>query len=193
MHPDVTAVVQELDAHRARFESFCRSLSEEQLKRPVPRSTWVVRDFISHLATIDGPVGEMFLGVHEGRDTGVRTPDGVKWDVDRWNDRQVEERRAKTVDDILAEAASSRSALHALMAQLTAEDIEKTLKFGGNSKRPPSEVRLLDYLGGWNKHDPMHVIDMVRALPEVITADLEAWFDDPVIQGYQAAMNKAGG
>ncbi len=39
MHPDVDAVITELDAHRARFEELCRSLSAEELDRDVPGST----------------------------------------------------------------------------------------------------------------------------------------------------------
>lgn len=189
MDPDVAAVVEELDAHRARFEAFCRSLSEEQLNRPVPSSSWVVRDFIAHLATIDVPVGEMFRSMREGGAGRIRTGDDAKWDVDTWNDAEVAARRAKSVDDVLGEAARTRADLTAHLAALTAENIQRMLKFGGDGKRPPSEVRLLDYLRGWNKHDPMHVVDMTRALPEVLTPELEKWFDDPAIRGYQAAMN----
>lgn len=189
MHPDVAAVVKELDDHRARFETFCRGLSDEQLNRPVPRSTWFVRDFIAHLGTIDGPVGEMFATMHSGGDPGFRTRDGAKWDVDSWNDDQVMARREWDVEKLLGEAAGARAVLHGHLDALTGEDIQKTLKFGGDNKRPASEVRLLDYLRGWNKHDPMHVVDMVRALPELVTPDLERWFDHPAIRGYQAAMN----
>ena len=89
MHPDVELVVKELDDHRVRFEAFCRSLSPEELDRAVPNSSWLVRDFVAHLATIDGPVGEMFASVHRGADPGIRTSDGARWDVDRWNEVQV--------------------------------------------------------------------------------------------------------
>lgn len=193
MNPDVATVVQELDAHRARFEAFCRSLSEEQLRRPVPRSTWIVKDFISHLATIDGPVGEMFRTIHEGGDPGPRNPDGGRFDVDHWNDSQVAKRRERTVEEILAEAATARALLHERLAALTAEDIEREIRFGGDSKRPPASIRLIQYLRGWCKHDPMHAFDMLRALPELHSPELDAWFDDPVIRGYQAAMNPDGG
>ena len=193
MHPDVAAVVEELDAHRTRYDAFCRSLSEEQLNRPVPQSTWIVRDFISHLATIDEPVGEMFRSMREGRDPGIRTADGVKWDVDRWNEDQVIPRRVQSVEEVLEEAATTRAELRKHLVAFTEDDLAKTLKFGGDDKRPPSAVELRAYIRGWCKHDPMHAVDMVRALPEVVTPELEAWFDDPVIRGYQSAMNQGGG
>jgi hypothetical protein len=189
VNADVEAVITELDSHRARFEAFCRALTSEQLTRPVPKSTWVVKDFISHLATIDVPVGEMFRSMHGEGTPGFRGQGGASWNVDTWNDRQVAERRSRTVDEILAEAEKTRAALTGYLRELTAEDMAKTLKFGGDSKRPPAEVRLLDYLRGWNKHDPMHVVDMLRALPELTSPELDAWFDHPAIRGYQAAMN----
>ena len=193
MIEDVQAVIVELDGHRARFEAFCRSLSDEQLNRQVPNSTWIVKDFISHLATIDGPVGEMFRSIHEGADPGMRNADGGRFDVDHWNDGQVARRRQKSVEEILAEAAEARAVLHGYMDELTEEDVARTIPFGGDSKRPAGSVQLLQYLRGWCKHDPMHAVDMMRALPELKSPELDAWFDDPVIRGYQAAMNPDGG
>ena len=185
----VLDVVSELDAHRERFEEFCRSLSAEELDRAVPQSTWIVRDFIAHLATIDGPVGQMFESMQTGVDAGIRDGDGGKFNVDGWNDRQVEKRRLLPLEDVLTEAADERAALRAKLLVLTDEDLARTLKFAGDSKRQPTEIPFGVYLRGWCKHDPMHAMDMSRALPERQAA-LAPWFDDPVIQGYQKAMNR---
>lgn len=189
MHPTVAAVIDELDAHRERFGAFCRSLAEDELSRSVPRSTWLVRDFIAHLATIDGPVGEMFRSVHAGEDPGIRTGDGERFNVDGWNDGRVQERRMRSVEELLEEAAVARAALKVQLSALTAEDLAKALKFQGDSKRRPAEWPLESYLRGWCKHDPMHALDMSRALPEKMTPELEQWFADPVVRGYQRAMN----
>ncbi|MGE5595469.1 MAG: DinB family protein [Hyphomicrobiales bacterium] len=190
MTPELAAVIQELDAHRERFETFCRSLSEEELNRPVPQSTWLVRDFIAHLGTIDRPVAEMFRSVHEGKDPGMRTGDGQRFDVDHWNDRQVAERRALSIDELFAEAARTRAELHRDLAALTGKDLDAAMKFGGDSKRPPAAIKLIRYLQGWCKHDPIHVADMIRALPER-QPEVADWLNDPVIAGYQAVMNRA--
>ena len=185
----VLEVMAELDGHRSRFEAFCRSLSADELDRPVPQSTWLVRDFIAHLATIDGPVSQMFVSMHRGEDAGIRDGDGGKFNVDNWNDRQVEQRRTMGVEEVLAEAARSRADLRKHLLDVTDEDLQRTLKFAGDSKRPPSEIPFGAYLRGWCKHDPMHAMDMSRALPER-QAELAPWFDDPVIQMYQKAMNR---
>jgi len=187
--PAVQQVIDELDAHRARFEEFCRSLTSEELERQVPRSTWQVRDFIAHLATIDGPVAEMFRTMHLGQDAGIRDSDGGRFEVDGWNDRQVAARRDLALEQVLAEAAAARAALKEHMYVLTDEDLARTLKFGGDSKRAPAEIPFGAYLRGWCKHDPMHAMDMCRAMPERAEA-LAGWFDDPVVQGYQRQMNR---
>lgn len=189
MHPDVEAVITELDAHRARFKQFCRSLSDEELERDVPKSTWKVRDFIAHLGTIDGPVGQMFRSVHAGEDPGIRSTDGARFDVDDWNEGRIQERRNLNVEELLAEAAIARARLRNDLAALDAEDLAKNLKFQGDARRPPAEYPLGLYIRGWCKHDPMHAMDMARALPEKRTPELESWFDDPVVKGYQAQMN----
>jgi hypothetical protein len=189
MESDVETVLAELDGHRMQFIVLCRSLSDEQLGRPVPNSTWIVRDFIAHLGTIDGPVAEMFRSVHDGGDPGLRTTDGARFDVDRWNDARVLERREKTVDELLFEAATERTALRATLVALTAEDLAKSIKFAGDARRPPAEIPLGAYLRGWCKHDVMHAVDMARALPDAMGPRLEHWFDDPIVARYQQAMN----
>ncbi len=188
--PTVAKVLDELAMHRERFEAFCRALSTDELDRPVPQSTWLVRDFITHLATIDIPVAEMFRGMHAGEDTGIRNADGGKWDVDDWNEQQIQARRDWDIDQIFDEAATTRAELTRHLASLTTEDIAKKLKFGGDAKRPPSEVVLGQYIQGWCKHDPMHALDMIRALPDRVTADVEEWFNDPIVQMYQRMMNQ---
>lgn len=188
--PIIARVIDELAMHRERFETFCRALGTEELERSVPQSTWLVRDFISHLATIDVPVAQMFRSMHAGEDVGIRNADGGKWDVDDWNEQQAQERRTWNIDRIFAEAAGTRAELLEHLSALTTEDIAKTLKFGGDAKRPPSEVVLGQYLQGWCKHDPMHALDISRALPERVTADVQEWFSDPIVQMYQRMMNR---
>jgi hypothetical protein len=94
------------------------------------------------------------------------------------------------VDEILAEAVESRAELLKHMNALSAEDLAKNIKFAGDARRPPAEYPLGAYLKGWCKHDPMHALDMSRALPEMDSPELQQWFADPVVQGYQAMMNR---
>ena len=188
-HPDVETVLAELNGHREKFEAFCRALTAEELASAVPNSTWMVRDFIAHLATIDGPVMRMFENVHSGSGRGFTGEDGRAINIDSWNEEQVVPRRASALDTVLGEAAVSRDAIRAVMRTFTAGDLAFEFRFGGDGKRPPSQVTLGNYLRGWCKHDPMHVVDMLRGLPGRDTPDVQAWISDPIIAGYQKAMN----
>ncbi len=191
MHPDVAAVIEELDDQRARFERFCRALSAEELARPVPASSWLVRDFIAHLATIDEPVTAMFQRVHRGLDGVSAEHEAGRWDIDAWNDARVLERREASVESLLAEASVQRAQIKGVMAQFSDRDLEFVMTFGGDGKRPAGKVQFLAYLRGWCKHDAMHAVDMMRALPERWSPEIEGWFDDPAVRGYQKAMNPA--
>lgn len=188
MNPDVATILAELDGHRERFAAFCLALAPEELERPVPGSDWLVRDFIAHLATIDRPVIEIFRSARAG-EIRYGAPDAGPFDVDDWNERQVQERRGWGVAQLLAEAQSERVVLREALAALMDKDLTHCIPFAGDARRPPAKIELGQYLRGWCKHDPMHVADMVRGLPARRTPELAAWLDDPAVRRYQAMMN----
>ena len=67
MDERLAEVVDSAARNREQFERFCRSLSPEQIERPIPTSHWRVKDYIAHLATIDIWVGEWFAAMADGR------------------------------------------------------------------------------------------------------------------------------
>ena len=197
MNSRTAAVIDEIGRHREQFERWCRSLSEEELGRPVPDSNWRVRDFISHLATIDTTVSVWFAAIADG--SGLESAmegqasEGQGFDIDTWNDAQVAERGDWSLDQIFEEAAETRVEIVRQLARLGDAELDSTIQFGGDSKRAASAIKLIDYLTGWAKHDPIHVNDMIRALPERRQdADVRSWLDDPVVggiaRGYASAM-----
>ena len=175
---------------RRRFEAFCRSLSEEELTRPVPDSTWIVRDFIPHLGTLDTELIRWFEGVASGvSDAMERDADGRPFELDDWNDSTVAERREWTLDKIFGEAAANRERLIVTLEKLTDEQTDSVARFGGDSKRPPADVPLKLFLAGWAHHDAIHVADMLKALPERAgDPEIKAWLDHPAITWYQKTM-----
>lgn len=201
MNERAAAVIDEIEEHRRHFETWCRSLGEEELARPVPDSSWRVKDFISHLATIDVTVADWFAAIADGGDIETamasQAEGGQPFDINRWNDAQVEERRDWSLDQIFEEARRTRADIVKQLERLDDAMLEATIHFGGDGKRPPSDIKLIDYLTGWAKHDPIHVNDMIRALPERATdAQVVAWLDDPVIggiaRGYASSMGWQG-
>ncbi len=187
----VRGVIDSIVQHREKFVSFCRSLSEEELARPVPESIWVVKDFISHLTTLDPEMTRSFKAAAAGRpDEATHLADGSPFDLDAFNDAQVAERRGWPLERILAEASRNRAALIETLGGLTDEDIAQVVHFRGDAKRSPADLPLRVFLLGWSMHDPIHAADILKALPERANdPELAAWVDHPVVKGYQAAMS----
>jgi len=186
----VAGIVGSIRDHREKFERFVRSLSEEELSRPVPDSAWIVKGFVSHLGTLDPELARSFEAAAAGHpEDADRNADGSPFDLDSYNDAQVAERRGWPLERILAEAAGNRVALIETLERLTDEDIARVMHFQGDAKRSPAQLPLKAFLLGWSLHDPIHVADMLKALAErADEPDLVAWLSHPVIQGYQQAM-----
>lgn len=187
----VRRIAETFQVNRDRFETFCHSLSEEELARPVPNSDWQVKDFISHLATLDAEVTRWFQAVMEGDTSGPsENPDGSEFDIDEWNEEAVAQRREWTLDQILAEAAPNRQRMLDTLTRMTDEDINQIVHFGGDKKRDPADVPFKLFLHGLARHDPIHVADMLKALPQrADDPEIREWLDDRAVQWYQSTMS----
>ena len=73
----IDRVIERFRTNREKFEAFARSLSDAELARPVPNSTWLVKDFVSHLATLDTQSVRWF----EALAKGAKDPSG--WQAKR--------------------------------------------------------------------------------------------------------------
>ena len=192
MNETVAQVVAVIVENRRRFEEFCYSLSDEQLERPVPDSAWIVKDFAAHLATLDVTFRKYLESVEAGGQIDLsRDTLGEAFSLDRWNDEQVEQRRALSIREILAEAATNRARLIETMERLTEEQIGRPMHFT-DPKRGAADFPLNAFLIGWAQHDPIHVADMMKALPELAGDEaLATWMANPFVRGYQASMSSA--
>jgi uncharacterized damage-inducible protein DinB len=187
----IERLAQQFRSNRERFEAFCRSLSDEELERPVPNSTYRVKDFASHLATLDPELVRWFEAVREGQtDQPSQSQDGSPFDIDQFNDRVVALRRDWSLEQILDEASDNRQAFLEALSQLTDDQIDQTFHFSGDNKRDPADIPFKLFLAGLARHDPIHVADMLKALPDRANdPELQAWLDDPAVKWYQNAMS----
>jgi hypothetical protein len=187
----VQQVIQSIREQRERFERFCRSLSEAELMRPVPGSTWLVKDFVSHLGSLDPVMAISFQAAAAGRpDEVFHTEESEAFkDIDAWNDARVAERRGWPLERVLEEAAHNRAELIKVLEGLTDEDLARLLHFTGDNKRSAATLPLRVFMLGWSLHDPIHTADMLKALPErAEDPEMKAWVEHPVVKGYQQAM-----
>jgi len=165
MVPRVQATIAGLTEERARVERFARSLTAEELVRPVPGTGWTVSDFVAHV-----------------------------FDVDRFNESAVSARRGRSVEDNLAEGASLRDRLVAVIERFTDDTLDSVIRFGGDRKRPPVDLPLGQFLMSWTRHDAIHVADMLKALPERRhDPEIVAWLGRPEVAASISAYQKAMG
>lgn len=195
MSETIDRVIEVIVANRRKFKEFCFSLTDEELMRPVPDSTWIVRDFAAHLGTLDVALVGWMRALQQGGESldSTRNDDGTPFDVDAFNEAHVVERRSWPLRKVFDEAATNRSELIDVFAALTDEEIDRPMHFGGDAKRKAGDLQLKLFLAGWAQHDPIHAADMLKALPErAADPALRAWLDNPFVAGYQAIMNRTG-
>lgn len=193
MNATVEQVVPVIRENRRKFQEFCFSLSEDELTRAVPDSTWVVKDFASHLSTLDSVfIGYVARLERGGQISMTQDASGAPFNLDTWNDAQVAERRSWSIQQIFDEAATNRDTLIAAFGRLDEEQVGRLMHFS-DPKRGSADFPLKAFLVGWAQHDPIHAADMLKALPERgADVALQAWLANPFVSGYQAAMSGVG-
>jgi hypothetical protein len=160
MDDRLASVVEATNRNREQFERFCRALDEAELVRPIPESHWRVKDYISHLASMDIWMLEWFEAMVRGDRFIPRADDGGPFDIDAWNDARINERRDASVEQLLTEAERERTKLMATFPAFSGEALASRFNFRGR------DVSFMDYLEMWTLHDPAHSLDMLKALPE---------------------------
>lgn len=107
---DLSAVY---DGIRKELSELFGGLSKEDLERPVPATPgWTVRDIATHLTadatcTINGDFPKAFF-------ENFGQPDAIA-EVNAWTARQIEERRGRSIEDLLAEWEKSSITLTSMM------------------------------------------------------------------------------
>ena len=161
-------IIDELGRHRVQFEHLCRSLDADELQATIPGSHWSVKDYIAHLATIDGLIASSF-GAMVG--LSFAPPDLAypqPFDIDEWNEDAVQARAARSVAELLEEAAAHRANMVSALAKMEDANLDLVIPYGGDRKTlnlPKSQVRFGGLLWAIAIHDPTHTQDIVRALP----------------------------
>ena len=176
--PRIQPILDEQARHRIEFEGFCRSLSAEELATPVPDAPWTVHGYVAHLATIDALIAPFLaplVGITDVPRPEVAPP--APFDIDEWNEEIVPLRDSASIDELLAEAAQTRSQFVRVLSALSDQQLDMMIPFGGDRKvidLPATTVKLEDLLWAIALHDPNHTTDILRALPQR-EPDLHDW------------------
>lgn len=153
----VEPIAAELRASRAEIAGFARAAPEELWARPSPLDGWTARDLLAHLAgdTGKGSAAAMRATV----DRLAPDPAPFAAGVDALNARDVEERRDRSIAEIVAEIEADGEVWQELLSQL-----------GGNDEAMRWEGfpwGLGEYLRILAEHDREH-LEQLRAAVEVV-------------------------
>jgi len=168
MNPRARLIVDELARHRVQFEHLCRSLDPDELKAVIPDSHWTVKDYIAHLASIDGLIAAAFGPMVDLAYPQPEPPLPRPFDIDDWNEGAVRQRESHDIEALLGEAAGHRANMAAAIERMTDANLDLVIPYGGDRKTlglAPTNVRFGGLLWAIAIHDPTHTQDIVRALP----------------------------
>ena len=145
-----------LEATRADLLSSLQGLSPDDWDRPVVsgEGAWTIRQALAHVATAEP--GQMATGERMLKGE-ARLGEGFS--LDFWNQRQVEKRKGRSLDDLLNDLADSRKKLLAWIDGLSEADFEKS---GQHGRGDVITVEQLCYRVG--EHEACHAAEIRAAL-----------------------------
>jgi hypothetical protein len=155
-------IIAKAAEERERFLSWTASVPDDAWGRTSPDGTWMARDYVAHLASIDPLITRVFRAIRRNTDPADSASDARR--IDDWNEERILERRKQSLDQCLDEMARNRLELNAALADLTDEHLESVIHFAGDSKRAPRDIPLHLFLRGWVFHDRWHMEDARRAI-----------------------------
>lgn len=110
-------IERHLEMTRAELEALMTSLSGDDLAKTTRAAEWTVKDLLAHLASAESGIHAVIQRIRKG-ETQLREG----FDLNIWNQRQVEKRRNATVADCLAELRASREGTRRLLAAVPEEE-----------------------------------------------------------------------
>jgi len=114
----------ELGADRAKLLELVAKLDDARAQKIV-YGDWRVQDILAHIAS--GEKGTLTYAkmVAAGRPMAANMSDGEPFDLDRWNQAQVDRRRSKTLNEIVDELNANRKTTLDYIASADAGTLER--------------------------------------------------------------------
>lgn len=148
------ALLADLTEARAFLLETVTKLSEPDLQRTTANPNWTVKDVLCHLASA-APGNQARIKAILGGQPGLPP----EFDLNRWNERQVERRQEASLPQLLEELAQARQETTRLVATLTPEEL-------GTQGRHASgaEVTVEEILRIMARHERGHAAEIRQAL-----------------------------
>lgn len=181
-------VIDKMAEERERLVAWIRGVPEDQWSNMAEGGMWQARDYVAHLASIDPLLTALVRIFQSGGEAG-RGSDGRPFSIDDWNEKQILERRNRSIESLLAELETNRGPLNEAIAGFTDEQLDTTFHFGGDKSRSPRDLAVHQFLNGLVYHDYWHAEDAKRAL----VGEAEQAFGDAAFESMMRGKPKASG
>lgn len=148
------AIAAALTATRDQLRAITDGLKEEDWQRPTPNEGWTLKDVLLHLSSSEPGLVGMARRILNDEETAV-----AGFDINRYNQRQVEKRRERSNSELLADLATGRQETLALLAELSEAQLDKQ-----GRRTTGEETTLEKVLYQITGHSQTHLDDVRRAL-----------------------------
>jgi hypothetical protein len=153
--PEIEETFRPLTRHREAALRAVYSLADDAWEGPSQLPGWTYKDVLAHLASND-----LRHHIRLGAVLGERDEaelEALK-DVHGWNERAIEERRGRTVRELIDEMAAQRQETTRLLSRLRPEHLSATIIFpDGTTCNPP------DYVEIFSAHEARHAAQLAPA------------------------------
>ncbi len=156
--PWVEPIAARLRESRGQIVEEARTLPPELWPTPSPLQGWTYKDLLAHLAGDTGKISSEAMRAAVSGRRGLASTFADGGDV--WNARDVEERRASTVAELVAEIEADGEDWRELLSHLSEADEE--------AQWPGFPVRLGEYLRILAAHDSDHLAQLRTALDNIM-------------------------
>jgi hypothetical protein len=152
------AIRDHLAATRAELTALAARLTPKQWESAVQGDDglWTARQALAHLAVSEAGQLGTAKGIAEGG-AGV----GSDFDLNRWNNRQVEKQANRTVAEMLAALAASRRDVLAALDAFSDEQLDRR---GRHARGDELTVEGIFYRIGEHEHDHIALIEQALGL-----------------------------
>lgn len=155
--PWVQPIAERLRAGRGQIVEAARAVPDAQWSQPSPVERWTYQDVLSHLAAGDVFCQIVLTAVASGGELDLRPASAER---EARTARILEERRSRTIDQLIAEVEAEGQETQELLARLTDSDEVVEVDTSRSTGAPMS---LAEFLRVFPMHDREHLAHLRSA------------------------------
>jgi hypothetical protein len=153
--PEIEERFRLMYRYREGFLRAVFSVAEDTWEEKGDSTGWTYRDILAHVAANDLRVQIRLRAVLGDRDEAALE---ALRDWDGWNRRAVEERRGRSVRELLDELAATRHETFRLLSHVRPDQLSAPITMSDGST-----CNVLEYIDGFTEHESMHAGQLVSA------------------------------